>query len=67
LRRKILDSLTEGNVTMKGLETKTCLDEINLKWHLSVLESGLCIEKENIQGTLTYKLTQAGKVADYLK
>jgi len=67
LRRKILGALNEGNVTIEELEAKTDMDEITLKWHLCVLESGFCIEKENKQGTLIYKLTQEGKVVNYIE
>jgi DNA-binding transcriptional ArsR family regulator len=65
LRRKILDALTEGNATVEELEAKTNLDEITLRWHLNVLESGLCVE--NKQDKVIYKLTQFGKVVKYLK
>ena len=67
LRRKILCALVEGNATIEELEAKTGLDEITLKWHLSVLESGFCIEKENKQENLIYKLTQEGKVVEYIE
>jgi DNA-binding transcriptional ArsR family regulator len=67
LRRKILDVLNEGIATIEELEAKTGLDEITLKWHLSVLESGFCIERENKQGNLIYKLTQEGKVVNYIE
>ena len=67
LRRKILGALNEGNATIKELEAKTSLDEITLKLHLSVLESGFCIEKDNKQGNLIYKLTQEGKVVNYIE
>jgi hypothetical protein len=67
LRRKILEVLTEGIATIEELGAKTNLDETTLKWHLNVLESGLCIEKENKQGIFVYKLTQFGKVVDYMK
>ena len=67
LRRKILYALAEGNTTIEELEAKTGLDKITLKWHLSVLESGFCIEKENKQENLIYKLTQEGKVVEYIE
>jgi len=67
LRRKILGALNEGKATIKELKSDTGLDETTLKWHLSVLESGFCIEKEKRQGTLIYKLTQEGKVVNYIK
>jgi predicted transcriptional regulator len=66
LRRKILGALNEGNATINELEAKTGLDETTLKWHLRVLESGFCIEKENKRGNLMYKLTQEGKVVEYI-
>jgi len=67
LRRKILHALTEGNATVEELEVKTSLDEITLRWHLNVLESGLCVEKEDKQEKIVYKLTKYGKVVKYLK
>jgi len=67
LRRKILSALNEGNATIVELEAKTGLDVTALEWHLGVLESGFCIEKENKQGILIYKLTQEGKVVNYIK
>lgn len=66
LRRRILGALNEGEATIEELEAKTGLDNLSLKWHLSVLESGFCVEKQNKQGKLTYKLTQEGKVVDYI-
>jgi len=67
LRRKILSALNEGKATIEELKSKTGLDETTLKWHLDVLESGFCIEKEKRQGTLIYKLTQEGKVVNYIE
>jgi DNA-binding transcriptional ArsR family regulator len=66
LRRKILGTLNEESATIEELEAKTGLDEIILKWHLSVLESGFCVEKGNKHGNLIYKLTQEGKVVNYI-
>jgi DNA-binding transcriptional ArsR family regulator len=67
LRRNILGVLNEGNCTIAELGEKTQLDMLTLKWHLSVLESGLCVEKEDKQGELVYKLTQYGKVVNYIE
>lgn len=67
LRRKILWALKEGKATIEELVAKTGLDETALKWHLSILESGFCIEKEKRQEALIYKLTQEGKVVDYIE
>ena len=67
LRRKILSALKKGKATIQELVAKTGLDETTLKWHLSVLESGFCIEMEKREGTLICKLTQEGKVVDYIE
>ena len=66
LRRKILCILNKGNDTLQELVSKTGLDEITLKWHLSVLENGFCIEHQNKQGEIIYKVTQEGKVVNYI-
>lgn len=66
IRRKILRALKESCATIEDLEFRTGLDKVNLEWHLSVLEQGFCVEKDNEQGKLVYRLTQEGKVVDYL-
>ena len=66
LRRKILRTLTKGNATIEDLQSGTRLDYDTLKWHLNVLEHGFCVEKEIKQGNLIYKLTQEGRVVNYL-
>ncbi len=66
IRRKILCILNKGKCTLGELVSKTELDEITLKWHLSVLENGFCIEQQNKQGKLLYKVTQEGKVVNYI-
>jgi len=67
LRRGILRALKEGYTTIEDLKSRTGLDNDTLNWHLSVLEQGFCIEKDIKQGKLVYKLTQEGKVVDYLE
>ena len=67
LRRKILSALKENNSTIEELAVNTGLDESTVRWHLNVLESGLCVEKEDKQGNTLYKLTQFGKVIDYME
>ena len=67
LRRKILRALKESDATAEDLESKTGLDKETLKWHLSVLEHGFCIEEDNKQGKVIYKLTQEGRVVDYIE
>ncbi|UCF59016.1 MAG: winged helix-turn-helix transcriptional regulator [Candidatus Bathyarchaeota archaeon] len=66
LRREILRALKKGCATIEDLQSSTGLDNDTLKWHLSVLEYGFCIEKVIKQGKLVYKLTQEGRVVDYL-
>ena len=66
LRRKILKALQKGCETIEELKSSTGLDINTLKWHLSVLEHGFCVEKEVKKGKTIYKLTQEGKVVDYL-
>ena len=67
VRREILRALKIGYATMRDLQSSTGLDENTLKWHLSILEHGFCVEKEIKQGKLIYSLTQEGKVVDYIE
>jgi len=67
LRRQILLFLNKGSSTINDLAAKTGLDDLTLRWHLSVLEHGFCIEKQDNQGILVYTLTQEGKVVNYIK
>lgn len=67
LRREILRALKEGYATIEDLQSSTGLDDDSLKWHLSVLEHGFCVEKDIKQGKQVYKLTQEGRVVDYME
>jgi len=67
LRRNILRALKESPATLEELKLRTGLGNDTLKWHLSVLESGFCVEKDSKQGKLIYKLTQEGKIVDYIE
>ena len=67
LRREILKGLKEGCKTFEDLQSKTSLDNEALKWHLSILEHDFCVEKEIKQGKLYYRLTQEGRIIDYLE
>jgi DNA-binding transcriptional ArsR family regulator len=67
LRRKILRTIKEGRLTIEELQSKTRLESNTLKWHLDVLKHDFCIEKEIKQGKTYYKLTQEGKVINYLE
>lgn len=67
LRREILRALKEGDATLETLQSKTELDANALEWHLGILEHGFCVERENRDGETFYKLTQEGKVVDYVE
>ena len=66
-RRKILEALRDGCATIEEIVAKTNLDKEVLIWHLSLLVSVRCVEKANPSGNPSYKLTQAGKVIEFLK
>jgi len=67
MRRKILRVLKEGPKSIEELLSKTGLEDEALKWHLDILEHGFCVEKKTDSGKLLYKLTQEGRVVDYME
>ncbi len=67
IRRKILRFLKESSASIEELSSKTGIGTEALKWHMDTLEHGFCVEKENIDGKWLYKLTQEGRVVDYLE
>ena len=67
LRRKIMRVLNNGKTSFEDLVIKTGMDKVALEWHLSVLESGFCIEKEEVEDILFFWLTQEGKVVNFMK
>ena len=65
LRRGILQDLRKGSASVEQLQNVTKLEKATLEWHLGILEHGFCIGKK--YGRVPkYKLTQEGKVADYM-
>lgn len=66
LRREILKVIRKGSASIEQLQKATKLDKATLEWHLSILEHGFCIEKTYAQEVPKYKLTQEGKVVDYI-
>ncbi len=66
VRRKILRALKKGPASVEELQSSTGLDNEALKWHISVLEHGFCVEKNIEEGKVVYKLTQEGEVVDYM-
>lgn len=67
LRRTILRALKEDCKTIEDLVSKTGIDNDTLKWHLAVLENVSCVEKDQKQGKQVYRLTQEGRVIDYVE
>jgi DNA-binding transcriptional ArsR family regulator len=67
LRRRILEALREGDATLEELSARTGLGEESLKWHLSVLEHGFCVERIEEEGRILYRLTEEGRVVEYLE
>ena len=67
LRREILRALKDSDATLETLQSMTELDARTLEWHLSILEHGFCVEKGVRDGETFYKLTQEGKVVDYVE
>ena len=67
LRRKILRALKDGHETIEDLQSNTKLNAKTLKWHLNILEHGFCVEKTTTEGKPVYRLTQEGRVVDYLE
>jgi len=66
-RRKILEALKDGWATIEEIVAKTNLDKEVLIWHLSLLISVRCVEEANASGNPSYKLTQAGKVIEFME
>lgn len=54
-------------MSFEDLVIKTGMEKFTLEWHLSLLESGFCIEKERVDGQLFFWLTQEGKVVNFIK
>ena len=66
VRRGILNALKDSDGSLGSLSAATGLDEVTLAWHLSILEHGFCVEKEERDGQPFYSLTQEGLVVDFL-
>jgi len=66
VRRGILRALKDGEATVEILGERTGMEEKDLAWHLSILEHGFCVEKQDRDGETVYELTQEGKVVDYV-
>ena len=69
VRKAILEALHQRSLTIEEIAAKTNLTQEALNWHITILESGrfACIEKENKPEYVVFKLTQAGRVINYLE
>ena len=66
VRRELLRALKGGEATVEALGVRTGMEEKALTWHLSILEHGFCVEKQEKGGEVVYDLTQEGRVVDYV-
>lgn len=67
MRREILRVLVQGEATIEELEPLVGLEREALEWHLQILERGYCVRKEIKQERAVYRITQEGRVVDYLQ
>ncbi|MBC8225312.1 winged helix-turn-helix transcriptional regulator [Candidatus Bathyarchaeota archaeon] len=66
VRREILRALKDGEATVEALGERTGMEDKALTWHLSILEHGFCVEKQDRDGEVVYDLTQEGRVVDFM-
>ena len=66
VRRSILRSIDNGNRTVSAISEDIGLDQKSLKWHLSILIDGFCVEEKTEDDQAKYLLTKEGKVVDFL-
>lgn len=74
VRRKVLklilqaeDPLNEDEIFRKLKEQDLITERDNLKYNLDYLLKAFCIEKISNNDQISYKLTQSGKIIEYLK
>ena len=66
IRRKIIRAILEGETTERDLIQATGIDPKTLDWHIRILEHGYCIERIRQDDLLFFKVTQEGKVIDFM-
>lgn len=66
IRRKIIRAILEGETTERGLIQATGLDPKTLDWHIRILEHGYCIERIRQADLRFFRVTQEGKVIDFM-
>lgn len=73
IRRQILRIINQHReithkTLKKILEHKNILKDQNiLNYHIDFLLKALCIEKDNKNGEIVYKITLSGQVVEYIK
>jgi biotin operon repressor len=67
MRRKILRALGTEWTSLEDLQSTTELHSDILQWHLQMLEQGFCIEKKTEKGKTLFRVTQEGRIIDYLE
>jgi len=61
VRRNILKALVEQKKSFEEIKAEFKLTESQTSYNLNMLESTLCIEKEEIEGVTFYVLTTRGE------
>jgi predicted transcriptional regulator len=61
VRRNILKALVEQKKSFEEIKAEFKLTESQTSYNLNMLESTLCIEKEEIEGVTFYVLTPRGE------
>jgi predicted transcriptional regulator len=61
VRRNILKALVEHKKSLEKIKDELKLTDSQASYNLNMLESTLCIEKEESEGTIYYVLTPRGE------
>lgn len=66
IRRDILRAMEKGINSIGALEKELGVEPKVLDWHLKSLEHGFCVKRTGEGDSLTFTLTQEGRIVDYL-
>ena len=61
IRRKIIKALAEKERSLEEIKAEFKLTDSQASYNINMLESTLCIEKKEIEGTTYYTLTPRGE------
>ncbi len=61
VRRKILSFLAEADRTIEDVQNSFKVNRMQAKFHLDMLENALYIEKIDVNGTETYRISPRGE------